>query len=299
MAGFDEIMADWLSFAMPPILFLLMAGVGLGVSFDELRKSAARWKLILMVVVSMQLVLPAVVLLAVSQIQLSAPIAAGMVMLASCPGGLFSNYLTTIARANVALSITLTTYITIIYAFTAPLWAWFAVKTLISRDAGIPVNYDPSSIFVSLLLTILLPVIAGSALRTWQPRLADRFGALLRDIGASLLVLAYVALVYANFNDIRQSVSEAFLPVLIFLAVTMTASFGLVRVLNLSREDSVAISIEHVLRQEGTGIMIAASLLAVPLAALPMLLSSVLGVLFAAIIAFAARAQSPRSADHQ
>ncbi|WP_219895060.1 bile acid:sodium symporter family protein [Aquisediminimonas profunda] len=289
MTSAVELLGLWVPSLMPYILALLMGGVGLSVSLTQLAESAIRWRLLAAVTVSMQLVLPLFVLCAVTMSGLSPAIAIGTVVLASCPGGLFSNYLTAVARANTALSITLTTYTTIIYTFTAPFWAWVAMSQFALKDMSPLVDYQPINVFVSLLLSVLLPVLGGSTLRSWRPTFADRFGPAVTNFGATMLIVAYAALTYRNSDEIERSLQEAIAPVIGFLLISVLMSLVLAKLMKLNGADSAALSIEHVVRQEGTGIMIVASFIGVPLAALPMLLSSLLGLAVAVLIVFASR----------
>ncbi|MCB1167473.1 MAG: bile acid:sodium symporter family protein, partial [Leptospiraceae bacterium] len=82
---------------------------------------------------------------------------AGLVLVASCPGGTASNVVTFLARSNVALSVTMTAISTLLSALATPL----AVKLLLS---GSSIDVSFWALFQSTLVVVVLPVVIGVAL---------------------------------------------------------------------------------------------------------------------------------------
>lgn len=80
-------------------------------------------------------------------------IAAGIILIGSCPGGLASNVMAYLAKANVALSITLTTISTLIAPFVTPL--------LMNSLAGTFIPIDPYAMMLSIMKMVILPVVLG------------------------------------------------------------------------------------------------------------------------------------------
>jgi BASS family bile acid:Na+ symporter len=121
-------------------------------------------------------------------------LAVGIILVASCPGGMASNMITYLARANVALSVLLTLASTFMAFLFTPLWT--------SVLAGRYVPVDAWGMCLSALQLTVAPVIVGVAIRCWFPKTADRIGA----CGPTFAVLAFTfvtaGIVAASADDI-------------------------------------------------------------------------------------------------
>ena len=89
---------------------IIMFGVALGISIDDFKRLFKNPKIVFVGVLSQFLLLPAATFLAILIIKPHPSIALGMVMVAACPGGNISNFMTKLAGGNAALSVSLTAF---------------------------------------------------------------------------------------------------------------------------------------------------------------------------------------------
>jgi len=93
---------------LPMALFTMMLGLGSSVSLSDFVIAWRRPRALLLGLLSGVAIVPLLAFLALRSLHLEPDLAFGLLLVASCPGGLFSNYLTALARGQVALSISLT-----------------------------------------------------------------------------------------------------------------------------------------------------------------------------------------------
>jgi BASS family bile acid:Na+ symporter len=113
-------------------------------------------------------------------LRLEPGLAVGIILVASCPGGMASNMITYLARANVALSVVLTLFSTLLAFFFTPMWT--------STLAGQYVPVDAWGLCKSALQLTIAPVLIGVLIRWKMPRTADRIGL----AGPTIAVVAFV-----------------------------------------------------------------------------------------------------------
>jgi BASS family bile acid:Na+ symporter len=96
----------------------------------------------------------------------------GFIILAACPGGTTSGFITVLYRGNVALSVALTTINSILTLFTIPLLVNVALTIFLGRHS--PFNLPFLETFLQIFFVTLLPAAAGVFLRYRYDNLADR-----------------------------------------------------------------------------------------------------------------------------
>src|ERR1041384_4332095 len=99
-------------------------------------------------------------------LDLDRPLAVGLILVACCPGGTASNVISYLARADVALSVTMTSISTVIAVVLTP-----ALTALL---AGSRIEVPTGGLLLSTAEVVLLPVIAGLLLRRWLPGFTRR-----------------------------------------------------------------------------------------------------------------------------
>jgi BASS family bile acid:Na+ symporter len=183
-------MQDIVDLASPPITFLLLFAVGLDLTPQDFGRSRERPGMVAAGVLLPPLLLPP---LAVGLIRVLSPspiIAAGLLLVAVCPIGGLSNFYSLLARASVALSVTLTAV-----SCTAALVTIPAASMLLEQLWPSSLRYMASAptLVRQLLLGLMPPIALGMIARARWPALAERHrGFILRGafgLLATLLVL--------------------------------------------------------------------------------------------------------------
>ena len=160
-------------------LALSMLGMGLTLSVDDFRGVASIPGSVVLGFCAQYTIMPLSGWLVAKVLNLDPGPAVGIILVASCPGGMASNMISLLARANVALSVVLTLMSTLLSFFFTPLWC----KLL----AGQYVPVDAWGMCMSSLQMVVAPVVLGFLIRWRLPRMADRIGM----FGPTIAVVAF------------------------------------------------------------------------------------------------------------
>lgn len=171
--------------------------------------------------------------------------AVGLILVACCPCGTASNVVSYLARANVALSVTLTTISTIIAVVMTP---WLTAEL-----AGSRMHVDAGGLFISTLQVVLLPVIAGVLLNRFVPKMTLQFTRVSPSI-AVIVIALIVSSVLGAGRDQVMTVGPRLLAAVFLLHISGFA-FGYLLSKIWHRRESVArtISIETGMQNSGLG----------------------------------------------
>jgi len=232
-------------------LFELMVAVGLSVRLSDLRAVARDWKLAARAVLANYIVVPAATVGLLLLFRSHPMVAAGFLVLAVCPGAPYGPPFTAIARGNVVVAVGMMVLLAGSSAVLAPI----LLPILLSRlpgDETLTVN--ATKIAATLLVTQLVPLCIGVALRHWRPLLADR---LTKPAGllSKVLNLAVVILILTTqYRSLAQFTLRALAGMLALLVASFAAGYILG-----SRDASQrrAMTVTTSLRNVGVGLVIA------------------------------------------
>ena len=170
------------------LLGIIMLGMGLTLSLQDFRRVLAMPRAVVAGVALQYTVMPLSGLAFATLFGLEAGLAVGLILVACCPGGTASNVVTFLARANVALSVTLT--------FASTMLAVIATPLLTGWLAGVYVEIDRWALFEGMLAVVLLPVLVGVALNRLFPAATARIATIspvASVIGVVLIVGGIIA----------------------------------------------------------------------------------------------------------
>jgi len=169
-------------------------------------------------------------------------IAAGAIILAACPGGVTSNAYVFSARADIALSVGMTTIASIVTAFTIPFLTLFALDLHLDR-AEMPA-LSASQMTWKLAQFTIIPVALGMTLRAWRPDLAKRALEPLRIITLiALILIAAIGTVNA-WQTIVENIWTAGILMATINVVGMLLGYGLGNLLRLPFRQMASITFE-------------------------------------------------------
>lgn len=237
---------------------IMVFSVALDLRWDQFRRIFKDPKAPLIGLVAQLVILPAIAF-AIGRYLVDTPsVALGLLLVAACPGGSVSNYMTSLAKGDVATSVTITAVITATCIVTTPLvFAFLAsanpVTLQLLRDIGI----DPREIAMMFLITVALPIVAGMLLAARRPELAARIRVWARRVSLVLFVLIVVTGTALNLKLMLEYVTEAMLPVSLACASALVVGWGLSRLVGLNSADRRAVTIEAGGQQAGLAIAIA------------------------------------------
>ena len=156
-----------------------MLGMGLTLSLDDFKRIGKMPSSMTLGFACQYTIMPLCGFGVAKLLALETGLAVGIILVASCPGGMASNMITYLAKANLALSVLLTLASTFMAFIFTPMWT--------SLLAGKYVPVDAWGMCVSALQLTIAPVVIGLLIRLWMPKTADRIGA----CGPTFAVLAF------------------------------------------------------------------------------------------------------------
>jgi BASS family bile acid:Na+ symporter len=203
-------------------LIEMMAAIGLRVTFGELFAVVRNWRLAARAAVANYVCVPAVTLALLLAFDADPMVAAGFLVLAVCPGAPYGPACSVIAKGNVPVAVGLMVLLAGSSAMLAPLLLGVLLP-LVSE--GQPLQVDAVKISLTLLVTQLLPLCAGMAIRQWRPALADRLQKP-ADLVSKVLNLAAVSLILvAQFHLLIEIRPLGFAGMLILLVASWAAGW--------------------------------------------------------------------------
>ena len=244
-----------------PILF----GVALEIKLEHFRKLLFNPKPALIGVTSQFLLLPLVTfLLALSLRHYITPtIGLGMILVAACPGGNISNFISSLSRGNVALSVSLTAIATLAAIFMTPLnFAFYGnlfVKASLIKDVeGLvrPLEINALQMFYTVFIILGIPLILGILVNTKFPKLTSKILIPIKRLS----ILAFTAIVIMafvkNFDFFKLYIKYIFFIVLIHNALALGIGYLFPSLFKLSKLDRKTISIETGIQNSGLALVL-------------------------------------------
>ena len=206
----------------PICLALIMLGLGLGLSLKDFTRVLRTPKDFFIGFFSQLLILPIIALGIVLILDLPAPIAVGLMIIAAAPGGVTSNVLTKFADGDVALSISLTAIVSLISIVSVP----FVVIT--SADIlGIYIssNISMTGIALKMALVVTVPVIIGMIIRGFAENFISSKINIINKLTGWLFIIVFAAIWIEEKDNVLNYLAQAGLAVLILNVVMMLIAY--------------------------------------------------------------------------
>jgi len=227
---------------LPLALFIIMLGMGLGLTIKDFQRIVAEPKGVLLGLAAQLILLPLVGFLLASVFPLSPELAVGVMILAACPGGPTSNLITYLARGNVALSISLTALSSLITIVTIPLVVNGAMGQFLG--AAIDLRLPLGSTILQIAVIILIPVSIGMALHHYVPQFAAPLEKWVKWLALFFLGLIIAGLLLKERANVLDFFAQVGWVMLTLVVVTMALGYGLALVGRLDRPSATAITVE-------------------------------------------------------
>ena len=261
---------------LPAALAFIMFSVGLALRADDFHQVFQAPRALVIGLCGQLVVVPLAALAVVFLFELPPALGMGLMILAACPGGASSGFLTHVARGNAALSLTLTVISSLAALVTFPLLvklvlAWlgegvFGAGGSAEGGAGvIPLTELPVGHLIgSVLVVTTLPILAGMAMRHKAPGLTARAEPMIGRVAT----LFFAAIVVATFVSHQHTILANLLSIgpatMALNFAVMGAAYGLVMLAGASGRDAVAVAMECGLQNAGLAIFVAIVLLGQP-----------------------------------
>ena len=238
-------------------LGFLMFGVSLELSLKDFKYVLQRPKPVIVGIVSQLLLLPLLTLLLIYLIQPAFTIQLGMLMVAACPGGNISNYMVHRSDGNTALSITMTSIVTLTAVIVTPFSFYLWTRILQApADFERSVSVDFLDMFLIVVQLIVIPLVIGLIINNQAPK----FRAMIIKpvkIFSIILLLGIIAFALAgNQEIIKHHLGTVFFIVLVHNGLAYVLGFYFARANRLPERDIRAISMETGIQNSGLGLIL-------------------------------------------
>jgi BASS family bile acid:Na+ symporter len=248
--------------------------MGLSLVIEDFKRVFYEPKAIIIGLLNQLIALPFIAYLLATDLSLKPEIAVGLMILAACPGGATSNLISHLAKADTALSVSLTAFSSFITIFTIPFIVNFSLETFL--DQSNMIQLDILKTFAQILMIVIIPITLGMLVRKYKKEFALKMGKPVRIASAILLFVIIIGIVIKERKNLMDSIQYAGLAVLILNLVVMLLGYFSGRLFRIKRERALSIAIESGIQNGTLGIAVAAGLLGNPTFAI---VSAVYGVL--------------------
>lgn len=239
------------------VLGFVMFGVALDIKPEDFRNIWSFPKSALLGFFNQYLLFPA---LTFGLIWIATPpssIALGLLLVAACPGGNMSNFLTHLSKGNTALSVCLTAFSTVGSILMTPfLFGFWSGLYAPARDLLHAISIDPLEMIGSILLLLGIPIVLGMTLAAKFPQAVDRVRKPIRRLSLLIFIVFLVGAFAANWNTFLQVIGVFFGLILIHNLLALLSGYFSARALGITEADRRAVAIEIAIHNTGLGLIL-------------------------------------------
>ncbi len=246
--------AMWL---LNTILAIIMFGVALDLKTDDFKRVISTPKGPIIGLLAQFVLLPAFTYLLTLIINPTPSIALGMILIAACPGGNMSNFITHLAKGNTALSVSMTAISTISAVVMTPLNLsfWGNLNPQTAKLLTL-VNLDPFKVLLTVLLILGVPLAAGMVCAKKFPEFSEKLKNPFKLFSVIALMLFIVIAFGSNYDIFTHYIGWVALAVFVHNATALSTGYSAGRLFRLPHSDSKAIAIEVGIQNSALGLAI-------------------------------------------
>ena len=243
---------------LPLSLAFIMFVLGMGLTGNDFARVIKQPRDFFVGAISQIILLPIVAFVIVKIWPIAPELAVGVMIIAAAPGGVTSNLITSFAKGDVALSISLTAIISLLCIFTIP----FIVLTSVSLLNGSNITQEISLISMSrdMFLIVTVPVILGMLLRKFLSGFTLKFEPIAKKISILLFVLVLLGAIAAEKENVTSYFAQAGLITLILNVVMMILAYYVAKLFATGTKQRKCITIECGLQNGTLAIFVATSI---------------------------------------
>lgn len=240
-------------------LFLIMLGMGLSLVLDNFKNVLKQPKAIAIGLLNQLILLPIIAFSILYVFPISPEVAVGLMILSACPGGAVSNLICYLAKADLALSVSLTAISSIFSVFTIPLIINFSLAYFIKKENSI--NLSLLETIIQIAVIIIIPIIIGMLIRHYKPLFASRIDKLVRTVSIVILLTLITGVLIKERNNLLFYLKEAGLTTLLLNIFTISTGYITAKTLKLKTPQALSIAIESGIQNSALAMSIAIVLL--------------------------------------
>jgi len=238
-------------------LALIMYGVALDLRFADFLYLVQNPKGFFLGIFSQFILLPFLTWCLILIIQPPPSVAMGMFLVAACPGGNVSNFLTNYAKGNTALSVSLTGFSTILAIVATPFnFAIYAGMYGPTASLLQEISLDYKDVFFTVSLILGIPLILGILTHQYATKFAEKASKVLKPVSLGIFAVIIVVAFIGNLDLFLKYISLIFLWVFAHNLMGLTAGFLTGKVFRLPLADVKTLTIETGIQNSGLGLVL-------------------------------------------
>ncbi len=238
-------------------LAIIMFGVALGITIEDFKRLFSNPKILLTGVFSQFILFPALTFLLVITINPAPSIALGMMLVAACPGGNVSNFMTQMAKGNAALSVSMTAFATLVSLVMTPLnfqfWSnlYEPTSTILKT-----VEMNPWELVKLVTLILGIPLIIGMTFRHFFPKSAFKIIKYLKPFSVIIFLIVLIIAFSQNLEIFTQYIHYVFYIVILHNIIGLVSGFYFAKIMKLNYQNQKTLSIETGIQNSGLGLLL-------------------------------------------
>ena len=281
--------------ALPAGLAFIMLAIGLTLQLSDFTRVFHRPRIIALGLFCQIILLPLTAFGLLTVWPVDPVLAAGIMILAACPGGITSNLLTHFARGDTALSISLTAISSAAGVMTIPL----AITAFSHFFPGLPaaVHIPLGPMIAGIFAVSSLPVLAGMTINHLAPVAAEKISTIARPLSVAVFALIVIGAFAAQWTAMMTYLPKTGPVMLALNLVIMVTGYTLAVFTGAGKPSARAIALEGGLQNGALGIFVATTIagnstLAVPSITYALIMNLTAAIFIAAIVLTRAPAQA-------
>lgn len=222
---------------IPLLIIFAMTVVGLELTLTDLGRVLHYPVHVAVALLGQVLVLPLIAAALILLLRPEPAVAGGLILAAAAPQAISSNYYCLLARADIALSVTLTAVSSALAVASTPLIATLAFGLLLEHEAGFVL--PTAKVMQQVVTGLLLPVSAGMLVRRYAPAFVERNRVRFQRLSLAAIAIMLVVLLVDQAGTIQRNLASIVLAAVLFTAGAAALGLGLAKAFSWSREDTV------------------------------------------------------------
>lgn len=244
------------------ILAFVMFGVALGIKTQTFKEVFTKPKSVILGIFLQWIGLPAVTFAIVLALNpfITPMIALGMLLVASCPGGNISNFISSLSKGNIELSVSMTAVTTVMAPVITPInfFVWGTLYSqIISVKSDIPMLVIPFMPMLEQILLLLgLPIVLGILFSHYFPNATNKITKPAQKMSILLFIGMVIASFSQNFQIILDNIFYVFFIVLLHNASALGVGYFGGKLAKVPESDVRSLTIETGIQNSGLGLIL-------------------------------------------
>ncbi len=183
--------------------------------------------------------------------------ALGMILVAACPGGNMSNFISSIAKGNIALSVTLTAVVTLLAVFMTPFnFTFWADMNPVTAQMLASIKIGFWEMFFTVLVLLALPLALGMLFNHYFPKITKVIIKPIKIVSLLIFIVFIIGALYFNFDVFKDFILLLAPVVFLHNAVGLVSAYSFAKIFKLQESDCRSVAIETGIQNTGLALVI-------------------------------------------